>query len=405
MPTVDSYSLIELTLSLRWQSPYARHEDIRFFERFNVWRDIDLLPFAIQQEIVGREPGHKASHGFTAAELWEAPDRHKLIRIHDRQFNRHFRRTLPIEPRLGRFYPKGILKGVADVYSEDRTPMRLIERDGDHWVCDFNHPLASTPAEIGVEVGPILPNKGEHGGRCTDPLMELANGPGMQVRHADIATEFLEDKPFARLDEGPDSLFYTIGRMTPLLDARALQHVEELYGRLLQPGMKVLDLMASFDSHLPEPLRPAAVTGLGMNREELDNNPRLAQRLLHDLNANPGLPFKDGEFDAVICTFSVEYLTRPFEVFAEVARVLKPGGRFINVFSTRWFPAKVIGVWQDLHEFERPGLILEYYMESGAYEDLNTLSMRGFPRPLDDPRIRQTFESDPIHAVWGSKRA
>lgn len=31
---------------------------------------------------------------------------------------------------------------------------------------------------------------------------------------------------------------------------------------------------------------------------------------------------------------------RPFEVFREVARVLKSGGRFILTFSNRWFPQR-----------------------------------------------------------------
>jgi len=51
-------------------------------------------------------------------------------------------------------------------------------------------------------------------------------------------------------------------------------------------------------------------------------------------------------------TVSVEYLTRPFDVFAEAARVLKPGGVCAATFSNRGFPPKVIWVWPVLHEFE-----------------------------------------------------
>jgi hypothetical protein len=45
---------------------------------------------------------------------------------------------------------------------------------------------------------------------------------------------------------------------------------------------------------------------LGLNREELVKNPRLTDHVVHDLNVNPLLPFGDQEFEAVICTLSVE---------------------------------------------------------------------------------------------------
>jgi SAM-dependent methyltransferase len=153
---------------------------------------------------------------------------------------------------------------------------------------------------------------------------------------------------------------------------------------------------------LPEDLELGGVTGLGLNQQELDENPRLDQNVIHDLNAEPKLPFGDGEFDAVICTVSVEYLTQPWEVFKEVLRVLKSSGIFINTFSSRWFPPKVIYIWTELHAFERMGLVLDYYQESG-FTGLKTLSQRGWPRPKDDPYIEQTRVADPVFAVWGSK--
>jgi SAM-dependent methyltransferase len=43
------------------------------------------------------------------------------------------------------------------------------------------------------------------------------------------------------------------------------------------------------------------------------------------------LPFDDGEFDAVVSNYVVHHLARPEVVFREIARVLKPGGRFAFV--------------------------------------------------------------------------
>lgn len=41
------------------------------------------------------------------------------------------------------------------------------------------------------------------------------------------------------------------------------------------------------------------------------------------------LPFADGEFDSVISTFGVMFVSRPEVAAAEIARVVKPGGRVV----------------------------------------------------------------------------
>jgi SAM-dependent methyltransferase len=94
---------------------------------------------------------------------------------------------------------------------------------------------------------------------------------------------------------------------------------------------------------------------------------------------------------------------RPFELFDEVARVLKPGGLFIVTMSNRWFPPKVIRVWTELHEFERMGMVLEYFLKSGKYRQLETYSMQGLPRPENDKYFGQIPYADPVYAVWGRK--
>lgn len=119
--------------------------------------------------------------------------------------------------------------------------------------------------------------------------------------------------------------------------------------------------MSSWRSHVPQNLKLDSLIGFGLNREEMLQNPQLTDHVIHDLNRDPSLPLIDNEFDAVICTVSVEYLIHPFEVFREIARILKPDGFFIVTFSNRWFPPKVIRIWSELHDFERIGLVLEYF--------------------------------------------
>jgi SAM-dependent methyltransferase len=177
--------------------------------------------------------------------------------------------------------------------------------------------------------------------------------------------------------------------------------IKALYGKYLQPGMHVLDLMSSWRSHVPESLPLGSLVGLGLNAEEMAENPQLTEYVVHDLNTDPRLPFEDRRFDAVICTVSVEYMTRPFEVFRDVARILRPEGLFIHTFSNRWFPPKAIKIWEELSEFERMGLVSEYFLESGSYDNLKTYSARGWPRPETDRYYPGLLTADPVYAVLG----
>jgi SAM-dependent methyltransferase len=281
--------------------------------------------------------------------------------------------------------------------------MRLVEMNKDALTFDFNHPMARYPVAIDLVIGEIGHASDEHGGRCHDIIEDLANGPGIQARWDDRPSDFLGDTPFSRLDDNLDALFYAMPRLLDHLDGVALDQVARLYQRLLPPHANLLDLMASGNSHLYAALAPSGVTGLGMNARELEANPILTRRVVQDLNRDPRLPFADAEFDAVICTVSVEYLTDPAAVFAEVARVLRPAGRCVVTFSNRWFPPKVVNIWQDLHKFERSALVLEYFLSSGRFVDPHTRSVRGLMRPEDDRHIQYSRFSDPLHAVWGSR--
>ena len=84
-------------------------------------------------------------------------------------------------------------------------------------------------------------------------------------------------------------------------------------------------------------------------------------RIVHDLNANPELPYADESFDFVLNAVSVQYLTQPIRVFQSVARVLRPGGYSLVAISHRLFPTKAIYAWQTIPPAERPGLVEAYF--------------------------------------------
>jgi hypothetical protein len=49
------------------------------------------------------------------------------------------------------------------------------------------------------------------------------------------------------------------------------------------------------------------------------------------------------------------------------------------------------------------GMVLEYFIRSGGFKNLQTYSIRGLPRPHEDKYFPNLRYSDPVYAVWGQK--
>lgn len=229
----------------------------------------------------------------------------------------------------------------------------------------------------------------------------------MQADLSDLETDFFGGDPFARLDPRPDTQFYQSPRNIQHLDRCARERITGIYRRFLRPGMHVLDIMSSCTSHLAiehDSVFDAEVTGIGLNLAELESNPALSRRLVHDLNVNSTLPLPDHLFDAAVCTASIEYLIQPREVLRDVLRTLKPGAPLVVTFSDRWFPTKVIAIWEELHPFERLALVSNYLRFAG-FKAIGTESIRGLPRPGDDQYADKLAFADPVFVVWGNKMA
>jgi SAM-dependent methyltransferase len=177
----------------------------------------------------------------------------------------------------------------------------------------------------------------------------------------------VRDDPFARMDPSDDALFYSVARKVVHLEAGAIEALRGVYAERFPPGAAVLDLMSSWRSHLPDGL--GRVVGLGMNREEMAANPQLDDWVVHDLNRDPRLPFLDGSFGAVACAVSVQYLTRPFDVFADVRRVLAPGGAVVVSFSNRCFPTKAVAFWLAADDDDHRRVV-RTYLERSSFVDV-----------------------------------
>jgi SAM-dependent methyltransferase len=200
---------------------------------------------------------------------------------------------------------------------------------------------------------------------------------------------------FTRADERPDPEFYGPPRLVTHIDDAAIAAVGGLYAELGIDGsapapVRVLDLMSSWVSHFRTP--PDELVVLGMNAAELAANEAATERVVHDLNADPRLPLPDRDVDAAVCCVSVDYLTRPIEVLAEVARVLRPGGTLAVTYSNRCFPTKAVRGWLLTDDEQHGALVAELVRRAG-----------GFTEPEVSLRTRPG-RGDPLWAVTARRR-
>ena len=401
MKAIESHMTADLFFQIRWSSPMGQHTDAYCGHQVNLWRD--LLPSPLSKELQGKGPGDTVQIKLGAEQLIEAWDRQDLRTIACRQFDSSPIRKTALLPRSGRFYPKGRLKDMTGIFAANITPFRCLQTNQSQLIIDLGHPLCGRKIDLTVTVGTIRPKLTERGGSLCNWGERITQGVGMQARWQDQPTDFFSDNPFERRDEAPDSLFYARPRMVQHIDDGAMDMVRDIHAQFVNAEMSVLDLMSSWQTHLNEGIKLKALTGLGLNKTELQRNQMLNSYRLHDLNAQPDLPFNSHSFDTVLCSMSVEYLVQPLAVFREVARVLKPGGCFVVTFSNRWFESKTIALWIELHEFERMGLVLEYFRHNQLFEDLHSYSFRGLARPANDKYYGQLPYSDPVYAVWGRR--
>ena len=205
----------------------------------------------------------------------------------------------------------------------------------------------------------------------------------------------------SKLDDTNDLDFYDSPRLVTHVDEGFIDRLKDLYRERLKPNSRVLDLMSSWVSHLPDDVEFAHVEGHGMNAKELAKNPRLDHYFLQNLNQNPKLPPDDADFDAVLITVSIQYLQYPEAVLSEIYRILKPNGIVIISFSNRMFYQKAIAAWRDGTDTDRVNLVRQYFQ-----------SVDGFTKPeiiVRQPPVAGILQmlgmvgGDPFYAVIASK--
>ena len=203
-------------------------------------------------------------------------------------------------------------------------------------------------------------------------------------------TELFPPAGYARQDERPDAEFYEAPRKVVHIDDGAIAALRRLYEEVLPAGGTLLDLLSSWRSHLPD-RADAEVVGLGLNAEEMGDNPHLSYYVVHDVNRQPRLPFDDESFNGAMCAVSIQYVTQPVRFFAEVRRVLKPRAPFVVAFSNRCFPTKAVAVWLNTTDAHHVELVQAYFEAAG-----------GWAKPVAENRSPGP-DGDPLYAVWARR--
>ena len=287
MDHIDSDSIADIYFQLKWESLYATHTEGYAAQNVNIWRD--WLPEPVGSALIGKQAWEQARLEIEASTLFGSNDGPLTID----------RRRFAMKPQAGRFYPKGRLSGLAGVFPQNMQPFRCIGINNGHMEVDLSHPLAAHPLTLSMTVGQISAKANERGGSSVDWVSLLTDGPGMQARWQDRPTDFFSGRPFSRRDDQPDDRFYANPRLVHHADQTARDMIADVYKRFVKDGMAVLDLMSSWTSHLPEDVVPESVSGLGLNRTELEQNPRLTKIRVHDLNLGGANDIRSGH-----CTFA-----------------------------------------------------------------------------------------------------
>ncbi|MEL6815027.1 MAG: methyltransferase domain-containing protein [Cyanobacteria bacterium J06598_3] len=178
----------------------------------------------------------------------------------------------------------------------------------------------------------------------------------------------------SKLDPSDDALFYDSPRFVTHVDESFIAQLTALYRDRIPANARVFDMMSSWISHLPTDVTYSHVEGHGLNGEELARNKQLDHTFVQNLNKNQILPLEDCSFDAVINTVSIQYIQYPEQIFAEVYRILKPGGIAIFSFSNRMFYQKAIAAWRDRSESGRLALAKQYFESVSGFGNIETIA-------------------------------
>ncbi len=159
-----------------------------------------------------------------------------------------------------------------------------------------------------------------------------------------------------------------MGRLTDWTYRRFWAHEQHPYRQLEQriaalagPGITILDAGCGHTAPNLQPLRGSGARLIGIDLVPLA--PQEGLELIEGDLAK--LPLPDASVDLIYSRSVMEHVVDPDSVYAEAARVLKPGGRWIFLTANRWdyvslvsrmtpnrFHASIVGRFEGREDFD-----------------------------------------------------
>jgi SAM-dependent methyltransferase len=196
------------------------------------------------------------------------------------------------------------------------------------------------------------------------------------------------------------------------MDPDAIEKLKEHYEFYIQPGSSILEFGAAENSYLPDSIQTSRHVGIGANEKLMNENPRLTEKFVIDLNkVNPGrdidsdvlktLASTTEQFDYIIMANTVDYLNHPREVFRTAWYLLKPGGLMIVSFSgkdstnTKSFIDSQTKIWSDYNNDQHLWITGSFFHFSAGDGWENLLGFDISPenaKKVDDNIIQATIK-------------
>ena len=180
--------------------------------------------------------------------------------------------------------------------------------------------------------------------------------------------EVLSNYQRKKIDESNDEEFYSDPKFVYHLDANFRQYLSNIYRNEIADNSTVLDLMSSWDSHLPEEKKYKKVIGHGLNKQELEKNKIFDTYWIQNFNLSQKLPLDSESVDYCLMVAAWQYLQYPENLTQEIGRILIEKGKFLISFSNRAFWHKAPNIWTTSTEEERVKYVRKVLISNGFSE-------------------------------------
>lgn len=155
--------------------------------------------------------------------------------------------------------------------------------------------------------------------------------------------------------------------------------------RVLDDGCGIGTYVRQLAPHVAE------VYGIDYELDRVREAAAAPERPLVLCAAGEHLPFPDASFDAVISNEVIEHVADDGMAVAEMARILRPGGRAVIFCPNRWYPVEQHGVyWRGRYHFGNIPLVnyLPDPLRDRLAPHVRTYTRRGLLRLIDGLPLR-----------------